>query len=136
MATTAEEIERIRDGYAAFNSGDMPAFVESMSEDVEIRPVLGEAIGGGDVFRGHEGAVRWRETVNSSLRSFQADVEEIIPAGPGIYVVLVRFSGTGTASGVDVTGDAANIFTMRDGLVVRMDSYRDRGEALRAAGLA
>jgi ketosteroid isomerase-like protein len=136
MVSTAEEIERIRSGYAAFNDGDMQAFVENMSEDVEIRPLLGDTIGGGDVFRGHEGAVRWREILTSTLHGFQAEVEEIIPAGDGVYVVFAHFSGTGTASGVEVTRGAANIFTMRDGIVLRRDSYEDREDALRAAGLA
>jgi len=133
--TAAEDIEHIRGAYAAFNSGDMEAFVKNMSEDVEIRPVLGETIGGGDVFRGHEGAVRWRQIINSTLHGFKAEVEEIIPAGDAVYVVFVRFSGTGTASGVDVTLDAANVIAMRDGIAVRMDSYQDRDDALHAAGI-
>jgi ketosteroid isomerase-like protein len=135
VTTEAEDIERIRNAYAAFNDGDMKAFLETMSEDMEIRPVLGDTIGGGDVFHGHEGAVRWREMINSTLNGFKADVQEIIPAGDGVYVVLVHFSGTGTASGVEVTRDAANILTMRDGIAVRMDSFQDPDEALRAAGI-
>jgi ketosteroid isomerase-like protein len=130
-----EDIERIRYGYAAFNSGDLEAFVEYLSDDVELHPVLGELVGGGDVFRGPEGAVRWRKVVTSTLDGFHVSVEEIVPAGDGVYVAFVRFHGSGAASGVEVTLDAANVFTMRDGIVLRMDSYQDRDEALRAVGI-
>ena len=129
-----EDIERIRNGYAAFNAGDLESFVEHMSKDVELHPVLGDVIGG-DVFRGHEGAVRWREVITSTLDGFHVGVEEIIPAGEGVYVAFVHFTGTGTTSGVEVTLDAANVFTMRDGVVLRMDSFQDRDDALRTFGI-
>ena len=47
----------------------------------------------------------------------------------------MRVCGTGKESGIAVEARIAHLFTFKDGLVVRVESYEDRDEALRAAGL-
>ena len=59
---------------------------------------------------------------------------EIIDAGERI-VALQTISGRGRASGIDVESDGALIWTIRDGLIARVEVFADRGEALAAAGL-
>jgi ketosteroid isomerase-like protein len=48
---------------------------------------------------------------------------------------MSRQRGRGASSGVAAELELANIFTLRDGEIVRLELYRDRGEALEAAGL-
>ena len=38
--------------------------------------------------------------------------------------------------GIELELELPNLYTFRDGLVVRIDGFTDRAEALRAAGLA
>jgi ketosteroid isomerase-like protein len=133
--TAAEDIERIRSGYAAWNTGDLGGVVEFMSEDVEIRPVLGDVVAA-DVFRGHEGVRRWFETIHATLEDFRAEIEDVREVGEGRYLVLLHFTGRGAASGADVTLDGAHIVRLQDGILTAIDGYQDRAEALAAVGLA
>lgn len=133
--TAAEDIERIRRGYAAWNTGDLAGVVEFMSEDVEIRPVLGDVVAA-DVFRGHEGVRRWYETIQATLEDFRAEVEDVREVGENRYIVLLRFTGRGAASGAEVALVGAHVVTVVDGILRTIDGYQDRAEALQAVGLA
>jgi ketosteroid isomerase-like protein len=72
-------------------------------------------------YHGPEGMGRgWNDWL-SAWDDFTTEAEEIIPAGDGRYVVLVRLRGLGKESGVPIEGLAANIVTMRDGKFVRFE---------------
>jgi ketosteroid isomerase-like protein len=60
--------------------------------------------------------------------------EELIDVGDKVFT-WIRFSGTGITSGAPVEMEQAQIWTFRDGKVVRVEEYFDRVEALEAAGL-
>jgi ketosteroid isomerase-like protein len=129
--TVAEDIERIRRGYAAWNSGHVDAALEFIREDVEVRPVLGDVVAG-DFFRGHDGFRHWYETVHASFEDFRAEIDDVREAGDGRYLVLLRFAGRGAASGADVSLQGAHVMTLEEGVVVAIDGYQDRAEALKA----
>jgi ketosteroid isomerase-like protein len=54
----------------------------------------------------------------------------------GRVVSLTRVSRRGSGSGVEVTLDAADVFTLRDGKVIQMTGYPKQAEALEAVGLS
>jgi ketosteroid isomerase-like protein len=60
--------------------------------------------------------------------------EELIDAGDKV-LAWIRFSGKGITSGTPVEMEQAQIWTFRDGKVVRVEEYFDRHKALEAAGL-
>ena len=60
--------------------------------------------------------------------------EELIDAGDKVFA-LTRFSGKGATSGASVEMEQAQVWTFREGKVVRVEEYFDRREALEAAGL-
>jgi uncharacterized protein len=60
--------------------------------------------------------------------------EELIDAGDKVFA-WIRFSGKGITSGAPVEMEQAQIWTFRNGKVVRVEEYFDRVEALQAAGL-
>ena len=131
----AAYIELIRSAYAAWNRGDEDGLLETMSEDIEVRPVLGDVVAA-DSFHGHAGVRYWHGTVTNALDDFQADVEEIVDAGAGRYVVRVRFSGKGKVSGAPVSLEAAHLIRMHDGLAGELTGFPTWSEGLRAAGIA
>ena len=51
-------------------------------------------------------------------------------------VSLIRNSGRGKASGVEVTEEVAFLSTFRDRKVARVEMFRSVAEALEAAGLS
>ncbi|MET0972941.1 MAG: nuclear transport factor 2 family protein [Thermoleophilaceae bacterium] len=61
-------------------------------------------------------------------------VEEIIDAGDKVFMA-VRYRGRGRVSGVEVNDRQFEVHTFRDGRCVRKMDFREREEALEAAGL-
>ena len=72
--------------------------------------------------------------------------DEILIAGPllrrspvideGALIEIARMKGQGQFSKIGIDYRFEYVLTGRDGMVVRMDRYRDRAEALKAVGLA
>jgi hypothetical protein len=65
---------------------------------------------------------------------FPSDAEEIIDCGDTLFT-RVRLRSVGKASGVRTEDVLYQIFTSREGRVMRVEYFRDRGEALEAVGL-
>jgi ketosteroid isomerase-like protein len=49
--------------------------------------------------------------------------------------VTVRMPGRGRGSGIEVEAHYYAVYTLGGGVIVRMDEYADRAEALEAVGL-
>jgi ketosteroid isomerase-like protein len=76
----------------------------------------------------------WRQWLGSWER-MEFEQEAYFDAGDKV-VVFQRMHARGKASGAEARfGDYAQVWTLRDGRVIRMTFYADRDEALRAAGL-
>lgn len=61
-------------------------------------------------------------------------VEEMIDAGDDVFVVM-RHRGTGRTSGVLAEAVLPQVWTLRDGKVVRYRGFTEEADARRAAGL-
>ena len=128
-----EDVERVREGYEAFNRGDLDVAVGDMDPDIEWH-VMGD-LPEGETYRGHEGVRRFWETWQEAFEDFHVEPEELIDAGDKV-VVVIKVSGRGRGSGAQVeTPSFPQVWTLRDGRPVRVEMYRSRSEALRAAGL-
>jgi ketosteroid isomerase-like protein len=66
---------------------------------------------------------------------FHRDIEEVTDAGGDQVVVFFRLVGTARTSGAPVDERVTSVFHLRAGRLQRMVVYRDRDEALEAAGL-
>jgi ketosteroid isomerase-like protein len=86
------------------------------SEDVELVRRMCEAFAGGD----------WE----AATRSFDDSVES-----GGEVVVSVRDGGRGKGSGASVEREWAQVWTVRNGQVVRFRPFESRAQALEAVGL-
>jgi|SRR5450631_2041706 ketosteroid isomerase-like protein len=67
--------------------------------------------------------------------TYRQEVEEAIDCGDRVVVHVNHFGRVETGTG-EVKLSGAGIWTVRDGKVVRLESYSDRSEALKAVGLA
>jgi ketosteroid isomerase-like protein len=61
-------------------------------------------------------------------------IDDVIDGGDRVVLFHHEYQ-RGRSSGVEVEIDAAVVFELRDGRIVRMQGYMDRAAALRAAGL-
>jgi ketosteroid isomerase-like protein len=86
------------------------------------------------VLRGHDGYRQLMAEVAEVWDEVTFEVEELFPTDDGVLTfVVARLRGR--ASGVAIEDRVAQLFTLRDGKITRMQAYSDREEALEAAGL-
>src|SRR3954452_20477729 len=129
-----ENVEIVRRSADAFSRGDWDGALAEYDPDIEWveMPSLGPDA---STYTGREqlrGAV---ESWIQMWREYDIEVCRYADAGDGV-VALVRERGRGGTSGASVEREIGELFTVRDGRVVRVRLYGSWSEALEAAGLS
>jgi ketosteroid isomerase-like protein len=121
-------------GYEAFNCGELDEAIEMFDREVvwETWIVPGP---GGATYRGWDGVRELWSDARNVFGNFRNEPERVI-LGDGKAVAFVRVCGVGKESGVEVEGRIAHLYTFRGDKVVKVESYEDRDEALKVAGVA
>lgn len=113
-----ENVEIVKGANAAFNARDLDAwagFLDPEFEFVDHMGAVAEESGAGiETFRRQ--VQGWFET----FPDFRMGTEEYIDAGERV-VCVTHWQGTGAASGLPYSQHAAEVFTLRDGKVVRAE---------------
>jgi ketosteroid isomerase-like protein len=117
----------------AWNRQDDDSALKLLSTDVELD--ASGRVFNPDVYRGVDGLKRFRREIAEPWDRFELDIEELLESGAQV-VVYVRSTGRGRASGVEIDVRSAWLVTVSGHKISRLRLYRDREEALRAAGLA
>jgi uncharacterized protein len=131
--STGEPVELVRAVYEGWGRGDFRAGVELYDPGIELvlRPEFPES----GTYRGPEQIARYmREDFLSDLEHARIAGEEFVDAGDRV-VVRVHQEGTGPESGLTVGMRYYQVWTFRGDVVVRIESIRERADALEAAGL-
>jgi ketosteroid isomerase-like protein len=71
----------------------------------------------------------------SASEDFSWTVEEVVDLGGDEIFVAAEITARWKGSGITLTEPRFIVVALRDGLIVRVDAYRDGAEALEAAGL-
>ena len=125
-----EDVEIVRRSIEAFQH-DEEAWL-SMSDPAIVWHPIEE---GHIPSRGHEAAIGVRRRWLEGWEAHQIDVEEM-KDGADSVVACLRVTGQGKRSGVEVDLRVYMHFKLRDGKVVYVYEYAERGEALEAAGIS
>jgi uncharacterized protein len=130
------ERELTLQAYEAWNAKDFDAAIADFDPDVEWTFAGGAQFPGTDkIYRGHEGVRRfWREFIEP-WESIRIEVTDTREAGDTL-VLFVNFHGIGAGSGVELTVPFVHLLSYRNGKLIRLRGYANRGEALEAAGLS
>jgi ketosteroid isomerase-like protein len=126
-----ENVEAVRRQQEHFNqSGEvLPEIYDSDAEWMAAREDPDAATHRGlEAIRGY--FAQW----TGMFEGIDFRAEELIDAGDKVFA-WIRFSGKGITSGAPVEMEQAQIWTFREGKVVRVEEYFDRAEAVEAAGL-
>ena len=124
-----ENVERVKAGFAAHNRGDMDALVEFYDPEVVFETLLLGTHHGNEAIR-----VIYEEN-QKTLSGYDVVPVELIDAGDKV-VAVAQMEGTGPVSQIALDDRFAFVFTLRDGSIVREQAFRNREEALEAAGLS
>jgi hypothetical protein len=128
-----ENFEIVRRGYEAMNKREFARMSEFLHPDVEVD--LSRNSLNPDIYRGYEGFERLAGVVEDVWEDFRIEVHDLVDGGDRV-VAEITISGTGRGSGVEAEMRIFNVWTLRDGKVIRLvGGYRERAEALEAAGL-
>jgi len=129
-----QNLEIVRRGNAAFNAGDVDAFLKVLAPDAEFQD-LANAPDQSRVVKGraaiHEVWTLW----SSAFDELRADVDEYIDRGD-VVICAVHWLGQGKSSGMSVDTHQFDVYELREGRIVRATlGFQSKAEALEAVGL-
>jgi len=90
---------------------------------------------GEPVFRGREGFDEMMAMLSDAWGKWRSEPERFLDAGDRV-VAFVRIFAEGGSSSVPIELETTHVWTIRGARVTSVDAYRDRSQALEAAGLA
>jgi len=122
-------VERIKAGFDAHNRGDVDALVEVYAPDAVFETLL---LG---THHGNESIRLIYEENQKTLSGYDVVPVELIDAGDKV-VAVAQAVGSGPASEIAVDDHFAFVFTFKGDRVVREQAFRNKQEALEAAGLS
>jgi ketosteroid isomerase-like protein len=120
-------VQLIRKSYEAVNEGRLDWAAAHLPPDFEMSGTAGFGMG---PFVGAEGISRWFAEMAEAWETVRIDVEEVVDLGERV-VVLGRIHNRGRGSGIEVDVVAAHLWTVENGVPVRVELIGDREEALR-----
>ena len=128
-----ENVELVQDGFRALARGDFESFLALLDRDAEwVNPAYAVEPGT------RQGIGEFRMALDQLRASFgdiRPEVLEMIEAGDGV-VVVGRWRGEGTGSGLPMEATFSSVLTVQDGKVVRYEWFREKAEALEAVALS
>ena len=129
-----ENVELVLAGIEAYAKGDLDATLALCAPDVEVFPdrtVFPEA----EPLRSRDAYRRWLEEVASAWVRVEVEVREVFALPDGRVVLREDSGGLGRSSGLRTSSNITGIFTLRSGLLTRVEWHFDHAEALKAVGL-
>lgn len=127
-------MEIVRGIYDAYAQRDNLTPFEFYAPDIEWDLTDGGEILGTAVYHGHAGVRASFRDILDAFPDLHYRLLDLTPIGDRV-LVTVHEHGAGRESGVSVERRHYALWTLRDGMVIRMRVYLDRTEALRAVGL-
>jgi ketosteroid isomerase-like protein len=133
-----ENLELIRRGYEAWNSGDAETALAMFALDVEILLAKDAgAVWGLDLretYHGIEGFMQFLADFAEAWDEFRWEPVEYHDLGDQV-LVFIHLTARGRGSGIELDVDMAHLCDVRMGKLVRHETFMDRSEALEAVGL-
>ncbi len=111
----------------SFNAGDLDGFVATLDPEVEILAVRG-------MRKGLDEARAWATRAPGGVQQ-RVVIDELREEGDFVVALVRRQWRWDGTEELDHEDEMAHLFTFREGRVRRWQSFADRGEGLKAAGI-
>jgi uncharacterized protein len=115
----------------AITRGDLDAAVALCDPEVEFFSMLDLS---GHRYVGHEGMRQYFLDVESAWEEWRVELERVVPAPDGRVAIVMTMHVRGRESGAELSERTGHVWTLRDGLLLRNELFRDAEEALRVVG--
>ena len=127
-----DNVEIAQSCFSALERGDLESFLSGLDDSVEwVNPPYAVEPGT------RRGTAEFRDALDRMRTSFggiRLEVDEVVEASESVVIVTGSWTGKGAGSGVRLTTPFSSALTLREGKVVRYEWFRDKSEALKAAG--
>jgi uncharacterized protein len=129
-----ENVAVIRRAFDAVDRGDLEGVGTELAPEFEY-VATGAVVGIRGAYRGVEGFRRFLEWFWEAFDEPKVEIRRLVDVGDEV-LTWATFRGRGTQSGAETSLDLWHVWTLRDGKAVRGRAFRNREEALEAAGLS
>jgi uncharacterized protein len=129
MAGNAEVVESL---VAAFETGDTDAALACLDPEVELLPIRAQL--DRTSYHGHDGYLKLIADLEQDWEGLRLVLEELRESGDQV-VAVGRLVARGKASGVQLDAPLGVLYDLRNGRIVRIESFSEPVEALRASGI-
>ena len=129
-----ENIEVVKACYELFGKGDLEGILQYIDPEGEViePPKMPDA----QTFHGQDGFIAAIGHWSGEFDDFQVEIERLIDAADDTVIAFVRQVARGKQSGVPVKTRVGNVYTFRDGRILRWEMFIPPEDALEAAGLS
>ena len=118
-----QNVEFVNGVYGAFARGDVPAVLGAFAEDIEWFEAEGMPYGG--LHHGPEAvAQNVFGPITEDVEGYAVTPEELIGSGATVAAV-VRYTGTGKATGKALDVPVVHVWDVRDGKIARFRQFID-----------
>ena len=118
-----QNVEFVKGIYGAFGRGDVPAVLGAFTDDIEWFEAEGMPYGG--LHHGREAVVQNDfGPIAEDVEGFAITPEELIGSGATVAAV-VRYTGTGKATGKALDVPVVHLWDIRDGKLARFRQFID-----------
>jgi ketosteroid isomerase-like protein len=123
---------QLRRAYTAFNRGDIAALLAAVHPEFLWDATRVEAWPEQPVYRGRRGFTAFYADWEAAFGTASFEIREVRDLGDGRVLVLSELRVTGRESAVPIAAPWAQLFTIKSGLVARIENFPGRDEALAA----
>jgi ketosteroid isomerase-like protein len=122
-------VNQLRDGYDAFNRGDMDAVRDLLDPKLVVteRDEAPER----SVFRGRDDAMAGFHALQDDFDDYRFEPRDWI-SEPGHLIVVLRQSGRGRLSGAQVEGEIVHVWTVEDERATAVRGFSSLEDAMAA----
>ena len=130
-----ENVEIVRNAFAAFERGDIEGVLRLCDEDIVITQPP-DLPGISPEQRGHRGVLEALAIWPEQWDEYRIELLRVDAAPGGKVFVAQRSSGRGKQSGVEVNMDFSFVFTVHEGKISEWRLFMQEEQAVEAAGLS
>ena len=129
----SQNTQIVKDTYAAFQRGDIPAILAMLDDNVEWQAVIGTegVVPTAGLRRGRSGIGQFFTDLAGSVEFEAFEPREFIAEGDQV-AVIGRYKGKARPTGKPFDTEWVMVFTLRNGKVVRFREYTDSRQLVAA----